>query len=74
MGEDFQGPTPPTLTFVSSSTTNLDTLCTNITIIDDANYEGNHTFVVEIGAIAEPSILTNTTNNVTVLIQDNGMG
>ena len=72
LGQDFQGPIPPTLTFLSSSTANLDTLCTDITIRDDANYEGIHSFMAEIGALSEPQILTNTTNVATVSIQDNG--
>ena len=74
LGEDFQGPTPATLTFLASSTTNLDTQCTDISIRNDANYEGTHSFVAEIGAVTEPSVLTNSTNTATVSIQDDGMG
>ena len=74
LGEDFQGPTPSIITFPSSSTTNLAAHCTDISIINDANYEGTHSFVAEIGAVTEPSVLTNTTNTATVSIQDDGMG
>ena len=47
-GEDYGEPVPSTLIFLSSTTVNMDTLCTEVAIVNDANYEGVHTFQAEI--------------------------
>ena len=71
LGEDFLGPTPSSVTFQSSSTSNLDTQCTQFSIIDDGNYEGVHSFSAGIGALAEPHISINN-NSAQISIQDDG--
>ena len=69
-GEDYLGPSPSILTFQSSTTSDLDTLCTTVTILDDDNYEGAHFFIAQISALNEAHITLG--NDAVIDIIDNG--
>ena len=57
-------------TFVAMSTSDGDTACDNITIIDDDVLEGEHSFEIQI--VSTDPMLTNiSAASATVTIQDN---
>ena len=57
-------------TFVAISTSNGDTACDNITIIDDDVLEGEHSFEIQI-ASTDPMLTNISPASATVTIQDN---
>lgn len=68
-GTDFLILDPEGLFFPEGSE-NGQILCPNITIIDDNNFEKDHTFSVHITSL-EANIFTTDVNHTTVLIVDN---
>ena len=70
LGEDFIEPNPTTLTFMSLTTMNGERRCTDVVIIDDENYEGDHQFTAELIPIEGP---VTTGSTATISIQDDGI-
>lgn len=60
----------PQVVFTSGMTSNGDSECFNIVIINDDDYEENQNFQVEIDMIS-PSVASGTGSTVPVTIQDN---
>ena len=58
------------MTFSSGQTNNEDTECITIEIIDDNDFESDHTFEVQIASIA-PSTAASSSGMALVVIQDN---
>ena len=71
-GEDFTVAPPDVFeaTFVAMSTSNGDTACDNITIIDDNVLEGDHSFEIQIVS-TDPLLSTINPASTVVTIQDN---
>ena len=70
-GQDYNVPTPPTVTFTTGAM-NGAIECLNITLIDDDNYEGNHSFTAEIDSIVPATLDIDISNSsATILILDN---
>ena len=71
-GEDFTVAPPDVFeaTFVAMSTSNGDTACDNITIIDDDVLEGEHSFEIQIVS-TDPMLSTIDPASTVVTIQDN---
>ena len=71
LGEDYTIASPLSLTF-NSSTTNGDSVCLRIGIIDDDIYEEEQTFVVSITDVSPPSVaVLGSSSSITQTIQDN---
>ena len=70
-GEDFTVAPPDIFetTFVAMSTSNGDTACDSITIIDDDVLEGEHSFEIQI--VSTDPMLSNINSPAIVTIQDN---
>ena len=70
-GEDFTVAPPDIFetTFVAMSTSNGDTACDSITIIDDDVLEGEHSFEIQI--VSTDPMLSNINSPAVVTIQDN---
>ena len=66
-GEDFTF-SGTQLTFPTPTTSDGDVMCTSVTIIDDANLEGDHTFTVTITGVSPGggSISPNPTTTITI--------
>ena len=69
-GQDFDITGNLDIVFTEGSM-NGDTGCINIPILEDLDFEGNHTFQVEIEGVS-PSIVDPPTDLVTVTIMDDG--
>ena len=69
-GEDFDITGNLDIVFTEGSM-NGDTGCVNIPILEDPDFEGDHTFQVEIGSVS-PSIVDPPLNLVAVTIMDDG--
>ena len=73
LGEDFlvPDPLPSILTFTAGSVDD-NSQCVAITIIDDDNVEGEHTFTVSLQNPSSNGVI-GTQSTATVTITDNGM-
>ena len=60
-------PTPATVSFLTSDV--LSSPCIDVAIVDDMDYEGNHTFTMTIDAVTSPAI--GSGDEVIVTILDN---
>ena len=71
-GEDFTVESPDVFeaTLVAMSTSDGDIACDNVTIIDDAVLEGEHSFEIEI-ASTNPQLTNISPASAMVTIQDN---
>ena len=67
--EDFTVPNPFEVTFPSMTTSTGDTACASISIIDDDNLEGMHSFGISVVSTTPPVSTDTTLRNV--FIQDN---
>jgi len=68
-GQDFApGRLSALLRFASGTTSDGDVMCTSVTIIDDDNLEGDHTFTVTITGVSpgDGSITPNPTTTITI--------
>ena len=71
-GEDFTV-VPPDIfeaTFLAMSTSNGDTACDNVTIIDDNVLEGEHSFEILI-TVTDPQLININPASAFVTIEDN---
>ena len=69
-GQDFTSPAMPTVVF-NTGADNGDTVCTSITIIDDDDFEGDHSFTADIDAITPSTIdIMLSTTAAEIVIQD----
>ena len=60
----------PQFTFASGTTSNGDTRCFDIAIMNDVNFEGDQIIQVQIVTITPPSIAFGAGNTAPVTIQD----
>ena len=73
LGTDFSLPTPAQVTFLDANNPASGSVqCLPVTIIDDDDYEGDHSFMVAFGALSvSPTLATTTGPSAQVTIQDN---
>ena len=69
-GQDFTSPAMPTVVF-NTGADNGDTVCTSITIIDDNDFEGDHSFTANIDSISPSTIdIVLSTTAAEIVIED----
>lgn len=70
-GEDFNIPSPITVTFPAGSANGAST-CVTVTILDDDDLEGDHSFTLHLSN-PSPGAIIGSHMYTTVDITDNGM-
>ena len=56
-GEDYETGGPIEATFPSSTTSNGDSACVDITILDDMAYESDHSFGIILGSATPDAVI-----------------
>ena len=76
-GVDYSAEGPLEVTFVSGVSSQGDTSCAQLTILDDDAFEGPHSFTVEVSMVeiesdgTDPLLTIGTASSATVNIVDN---
>ena len=68
-GMDYTTPADPTVTFAAGDGDG-DSQCLSVTILNDDDFEGDHSFTVQIMSIEPPSVDIDTTAMGSAVIQD----
>lgn len=70
MGVDYALPRPMEVTFPPYPSEYMYTKCIDVTIIDDEDYEGLHSFTIVFGDISVPPSVGTAHGNTLIFIED----